>query len=184
MFNNFFFRISCRYAIVWENVVEPDTPQMRKWRMRIEYWINKASNTPSEYVNLSVFPLKKCLQNRDSLLRYTYTAFHVIPTLSFTLYVHCLSRYTYTVFHVIRTLSFTLYVHCLSRYTYTVFHVIRTLSFTLNLHCLSRYTYTVFHVTPTLSFTLYVHSLSRYTYTVFHVSFVTHLFHAFIRQIP
>jgi len=69
MFSNFdFFEYRDIYEIVWKNMLEPDTRHMR-----IAYWIPKASDTLSEFVTLSAFPLQRWLQNRDSLLRYTYT---------------------------------------------------------------------------------------------------------------
>jgi hypothetical protein len=33
------------YEIIWKNIVEPDRPQMTIWRMRIAFWISKASST-------------------------------------------------------------------------------------------------------------------------------------------
>ena len=42
--------------------------------MRIACWIPKATNTHAHYGILIAFPLQKCLQERASLLRYTYTA--------------------------------------------------------------------------------------------------------------
>jgi len=38
------------YEIMWKNIVEPDTPQMKIWRMRIAFWIPKTTNTHSAYV--------------------------------------------------------------------------------------------------------------------------------------
>jgi len=74
MFSNFYiFEYRDIYEIVWKNMVEPDRSQMRIWRMRVAYWIPKASDTLSESVTLSAFPLQRWLQTRDSLLRYTYT---------------------------------------------------------------------------------------------------------------
>jgi hypothetical protein len=43
-------------------------------RMRIECWIPKSTNTHSECVIHMDFPLKQWLQERDSMLRYTYIA--------------------------------------------------------------------------------------------------------------
>jgi uncharacterized membrane protein SirB2 len=54
-------------------MVESGRLHMRMWRMSITWWITKATDTLSEYVTLSAFPLQQRLQNRDSLLRYTYT---------------------------------------------------------------------------------------------------------------
>ena len=53
-----------------ENFVEPDRPQMTKWRLLIARWIAKAANTHSEYVTLIAFPLQQWLQERASMLRY------------------------------------------------------------------------------------------------------------------
>ena len=49
---------------------------MTIWRMRIALWITKATNTSSEYVILTAFPLQQWLKERISLLH---------------LHVHCLS---------------------------------------------------------------------------------------------
>ena len=49
---------------MWKDIVEPDRPQMTIWRMRIACWIPKATNTLSEYLMVSVFPLKECLHDR------------------------------------------------------------------------------------------------------------------------
>jgi hypothetical protein len=35
------------YEIMWKNMVEPDRPQMKKWRMRIASWVPQATNTHS-----------------------------------------------------------------------------------------------------------------------------------------
>jgi len=40
--------------------------------MRIACWIPKATETDSEYVILIVLPRQQLLQERGSLLRYTY----------------------------------------------------------------------------------------------------------------
>ena len=57
MFNNF-SEISALYEIKWENAVDPDRPQLTIWRMRVTFWIPKATNTHSEYVILIVFQLQ------------------------------------------------------------------------------------------------------------------------------
>jgi hypothetical protein len=78
MFSNFFFRISCRYAIVWKNNVDPERPQMRKWRMFIEYWIPKASNTPSEYVTLFFHSKNGCkIATHCYVIRKLFFLFHL-----------------------------------------------------------------------------------------------------------
>ena len=38
------------------------------------FWINKATNTRSEYITLIVLPRQKWLRERAWILRYTYTA--------------------------------------------------------------------------------------------------------------
>ena len=51
---------------MWKNVVERDSLQMTKWRMRIACWIPKATNTHSSCVILIAFPLQLWLQERAS----------------------------------------------------------------------------------------------------------------------
>jgi hypothetical protein len=72
-----FFENRAVYEIMWKNTVEPDRPQMIKWRMRIACWVPKATNTYSEYVKRIAFPLQQWLHERVSMLRYTYIAFLV-----------------------------------------------------------------------------------------------------------
>ena len=43
-------------------------------RMRIAYWIPKATNIHSQYVIFIAFPMKQWLHERASILRYTYIA--------------------------------------------------------------------------------------------------------------
>ena len=69
-----FFRKSCRYEIMWKNIVERDRPQMTVWRMRIACWIPKAADTHTEYVILIVFPPQQWLHGRALKLRHTYSA--------------------------------------------------------------------------------------------------------------
>ena len=45
-----------------------DKPQMKIWRMRIAYWITKATNTHSEYVTLLAFPLQQWSRERASYI--------------------------------------------------------------------------------------------------------------------
>ena len=47
---------------------------MTTWRMRIACWIPKATNTHSEYVILTVFPLQQWLHEHASMLRATNIA--------------------------------------------------------------------------------------------------------------
>jgi len=73
-----FFENHAFYAIKWKNNVEPDMPQMTLWRMRTACWITKATNTYSDYVILVAFSLQQWLQERDSMLYFTYIPFLVI----------------------------------------------------------------------------------------------------------
>ena len=57
-----------------ENIVEWGRPQMRIWRMRISYWIPKATDTHSECVMGIAFPLQQWLHECASVLLYTYIA--------------------------------------------------------------------------------------------------------------
>ena len=50
MFTNFFFLNPPVYEIILKNPVERGRPQMTIWRMRISYWIPRATNTHSQYV--------------------------------------------------------------------------------------------------------------------------------------
>ena len=59
---------------MWENILQPGRPQLTIRRMRIAYWITKATNTHSEYVILTAFPPQQWLHERASMLRNTYTA--------------------------------------------------------------------------------------------------------------
>ena len=49
-------------------------PQVTIWRMRIACWIPIATDTNSEYVIITAFPLQQCLHERASMLRYAYIA--------------------------------------------------------------------------------------------------------------
>ena len=50
---------------------------MTIWRMRIAYWVPKATDAHSIYVILIAFPLQQWLRERFSMLRYTYIASEV-----------------------------------------------------------------------------------------------------------
>jgi hypothetical protein len=38
------------YETAWKNIVKPDRPQMKTWRMRIAFWITNAKDIHSGYV--------------------------------------------------------------------------------------------------------------------------------------
>jgi len=71
LFNYFF---SPENNAVYEIRVDPNRPHMTIRRIIIAVWINVATNTHSEYVILIAFPLQQRLQERASMLRYTYVA--------------------------------------------------------------------------------------------------------------
>ena len=54
-----FFENRAVYEKMWENTVESGRPQMTIWRMRIAFWISKATHTYSEYVTLIAFSLQQ-----------------------------------------------------------------------------------------------------------------------------
>jgi hypothetical protein len=53
--------------------LEPGTPYMSLWRMRIACWITKATDTHSEYVNLIVFPRQELLKPTDITVAFLRT---------------------------------------------------------------------------------------------------------------
>ena len=75
MFNNFLFLNRNFYEIMWKNILDPGTPQMKIWRMRLRIvcQITKATNMQSEYVILDDFPLQQWLHERASVLRSAHT---------------------------------------------------------------------------------------------------------------
>jgi len=62
------------HVVMCNNILKPDRPQMTTWPMGFVCWITKATNTHPEYVILTAFPLHQRLQERISMLRYTYIA--------------------------------------------------------------------------------------------------------------
>jgi hypothetical protein len=76
IFNKFFSENCAVYEIMWKNMVQPEKPQKRIWRMHTACWITKATDTLSEYVIHIAFPWQHWLDERTSIL---------------CLYVHCLS---------------------------------------------------------------------------------------------
>ena len=64
----FFFK-SWHLRDMWKNMVQSNRPTMTIWRMRIAFWITKATNTHSQYVTITAFPLQQWLHERASVLR-------------------------------------------------------------------------------------------------------------------
>ena len=51
----FFIRKLAGYEIMWENMVQPDKPQMTVFGMHFPSWVRKATNTHSKYIIIIVF---------------------------------------------------------------------------------------------------------------------------------
>jgi hypothetical protein len=68
------------YEIMCKNFAETDRPQMTIWRMRIACWIPKTTDTHSDYVILTALPRQQWLDERASMLHYTYLACLVIKS--------------------------------------------------------------------------------------------------------
>ena len=82
----FFLRKLCSLWDDVENIVERGRPRMTIWRKNIAFWIPKATNTHSEYVILTAFPLQQWLHEAPqcyvirtrSLLFYVTHAVHIL----------------------------------------------------------------------------------------------------------
>jgi len=72
--NFFFFENGIIYEVMWKNIVELEKPLTTIWRMRIAYCIPKATDTHSEYVIITDFPLQQRLHEHASMSRYAYIA--------------------------------------------------------------------------------------------------------------
>jgi hypothetical protein len=57
-----------------KNVAEPDRSPMTICRLRISLWVLEATNTHSQYVKVTAFPLQEWVHERSSLASYTYIA--------------------------------------------------------------------------------------------------------------
>ena len=59
--SNDFFSLENRavYEIMWKSTVQPDRPQMTVWPLRTACRIPKATDTHSEYVIPTAFPLQQ-----------------------------------------------------------------------------------------------------------------------------
>ena len=62
---------------MWENITEPDRPQMTIQRVRIPCWITKDTDTHTEYVTVFGFPRQQWLRERAPVFHYTYIAYLV-----------------------------------------------------------------------------------------------------------
>jgi hypothetical protein len=76
----FFFRKSGRLWDMWKNIVQPGSPQMTVWRMRIECRIPKAARMLSEYVILLFHSKNGCTNApRRHVIRILVFACPVVP---------------------------------------------------------------------------------------------------------
>jgi len=66
------------FDIMWKNIVEPDRPQIVIWCTRTACWIPDATNTQSDHMIRTAFPLQQSLHEHASTLRYTCIACLVI----------------------------------------------------------------------------------------------------------
>jgi len=71
----FFFESRAIYEIMWENMVEPDRPQMTIWHVRFVCWISRATDAHSEYVTVIAFPRQQRLRQRASVLHVLCLSF-------------------------------------------------------------------------------------------------------------
>jgi hypothetical protein len=58
---------------MWTNILGRGRPQLTIWRMRMVRWVTK-TNTHSQNVIFTVFPLQHWLQERTLVLCYMYVA--------------------------------------------------------------------------------------------------------------
>jgi hypothetical protein len=65
---NFYSENRAFYEIMWKNMVEPHTSQIKIWRMHIACRITKAINVHSEHIILTGFPRHQWLHERASML--------------------------------------------------------------------------------------------------------------------
>jgi hypothetical protein len=84
MFNDFFSKI-VPFMRLWNNMVQPEMPQLTMWHMRFARWINEATNTHLEYVILIAVPQQQWLCKHtpqcyiihtSSILLHTYIVAH------------------------------------------------------------------------------------------------------------
>ena len=64
-----------------KNEVEPNRPQMKRWRMRIACWLPNSTNTHSKHEMLIAFPLQERFHEHGLMLCYKYTACLVVITI-------------------------------------------------------------------------------------------------------
>jgi hypothetical protein len=83
---NLFYENLTVYEIMWENIAQPDRPQMTVRRMSIACCIFKATDTHKQHVILMSFPLQQQLHEITFMLYYTYIAVWLV----LLLYIDCI----------------------------------------------------------------------------------------------
>jgi hypothetical protein len=92
---------------MWKIVLQPDSPQMTIWRMRITCWISETTDTHPEYVIFISFTRQKWTRELASMLR---------------LYVHCLSFCVFILKLVSEIYWKKVYLLCLQTPAYFIEH--------------------------------------------------------------
>jgi hypothetical protein len=88
MFTNF-----AGYEIIWRNTLQPDSPQITTWHMRIARSITDATNTISECVLLNCFCKARIVaRKRFSVTFYVYTLSVLWVTLYYFLWIPHLAK--------------------------------------------------------------------------------------------
>jgi len=59
---------------MWENIVHPGRPRMKIRRISFACWVNRATDTNSEYVIVIALPVQQWLHESASILCFTYVA--------------------------------------------------------------------------------------------------------------
>jgi len=82
---------------MWENIVQPDRPQMTIWRMRIAFWMPKATNTRSHYVLPIVVHCKMVAGTHFNVMSYCLPVTSDIKVPSLWVFYHAhLTRFVRT----------------------------------------------------------------------------------------
>ena len=119
---------------MWKNITEQDRPQMTIWRMRTAYRIPKATNTHSEFVVLTTFPL----QTMVAKTRLNVTFKRTLPVLVYLIstvseYLPCVfikrqGYIIYDLFPFLTNLSVCSFMPYFTARTETRLRTVRTLS--------------------------------------------------------
>ena len=84
----FFFENRAVYEIMYENSEQPDSPQVTEWRMRIACWVNKATDTNSEYIRIILIAMPLQQLFGDGALPVVFTKHNYTGSRSFISIAH------------------------------------------------------------------------------------------------